>query len=183
MQGYWEKSVKNHLEIEKRKYQEKLKNNIDQKKEKEVSQVEKVNKFSINDIVMVKDEYRGYGKGTKDKYRIVEWIYEASYSESDGKHEFVCYNLEGVNNGIYLDAMMESELELHKSAKPSNSDETLDSSILKVKERKDLTNTDVDDLLDQYNKFSELHNFINSNGIIDNQYREKADKILSFLAS
>lgn len=176
MQSYWESSVKSHLEREKRKYQEKLKNSNISHNRMEVKIVEKkINKFNIDDIVLVKDE-----KGNKERYRVVEWFYEISFSKDEGRYEHTSYNLVGINNGIYLDVMLESELELYKS---SNGSESVDIPVLEAKRRDDLTPKDIDDLLDQYNVFTELHNFITSNGVVDTQYSEKADKILSFLSN
>lgn len=180
MQGYWEKSVKSHLEIEKRKYQEKLKNSNKTQNRMEVKIMEKkINKFNIDDIVLVKDE-----KGKKERYRVVEWFYEISFSKDEGRYEHTSYNLVGINNGIYLDIMLESELELYESS--DGSERTIVEDVLPVlsaKRREDLTPKDIDNLLDQYNTFTDLHKFITSNGVVDSQYSEKADKILAFLSN
>jgi hypothetical protein len=170
MHSYWESSVKGHLEREKKKHQERLNNKTNHPKIEVKTMEKKVNKYDIGDIVIV--------NGYDGKYKVVEWFYEMSYSAEEGKIENTYYNLDEVGGKKrFLDVMYEHELA------PSNAPIIIeDKQSFALKDRNSLTSDDINNLLDEYNKFIELHSFITSNGIVDNYYKERAEGILKFLS-
>lgn len=160
--------MKNHLEREKRKYQEKLNNKINNPKVEVKTMEKKVNKYDIGDIVLV--------NGYDGKYKVVEWFYEMSFSREEGKLESTYYNLNEVGGHGYLDVMFEHDLA------PLNAPIIIEEKPFTLKDRNSLTPEDINNLLDEYNKFIELHSFITSTGVVDNYYQERAEGILKFLS-
>jgi hypothetical protein len=111
-------------------------------------------KFSIGDVVKFKED--------KEFYTIVAWNSECTIDNS-GKYVTSFYVLKENKTGMMIDFVDEEEIKL---VKPSSK----------------LVKKDIDDMLDKYNEYIDIHNLLVSLGIDDDdEYKNKALEIIHYL--
>lgn len=119
--------------------------------------INKPNKFNIGDIVKVK------GK----EYEVIEWFFSVT-CDKEGIEKDLNYVLISTSKGQVenIFGIEEKDMELVSSKTLSN----------------ELNKENIDMLLDKINQYNNVHLLLNSIGIEDNEYSEKAKEIVDYLS-
>ena len=117
-------------------------------------------KFNPGDIVSI--------KGYQENFIVDEWFREQSESLSEGFFENSWYKMKSFETLKYLVLIFEFSKEI-TLIQGVNGDIP------------PLSDNEVNILLDKYNQYLEIHRFLVSNGAMDDEYKGKADEIMSYL--
>ncbi|MEK5036259.1 hypothetical protein MKY96_32940 [Paenibacillus sp. FSL R7-0302] len=116
---------------------------------------------------MTEQKYKRGQKVVVDGYEgifIVEsFFYEYSFDE-DGEWESGHYDLRSEKSGLMLEYVDHE-----------------DTSMRAIDEPKKLDKAEIDKLLDKHNQYMNLHSLLNSTGVIDSEYLDKANEIVNYL--
>lgn len=119
-------------------------------------------KYKVGDIVFL--------KGEEELFEVIEVYKEKTYSKYDRNSEFCCIAIEGMSSGKVMDTIPESDQEITLIV-PASMKQT----------NGGCENKYLDILLDQYNKYLKIDKLLNSTGVKDVEYKEKANQVMDLI--